>query len=600
MVDRLREMFELRSSTLCDVDEAGRLLIGNDEPGSMQLYELAPDGRRSVLTDRGGPCWGRYLPGQRAVIVSADDDGSERAQLWVRHLDGGAALEPLVADPAHIHTLLDVSADRVLYATNRRNGVDFDVVLRTVSSGDEQVVWDGGGWFNAAALSPDGRYIALQRESLLAASSQLLLADPEAGEVVPITDAEQAGDWRTPRWLGEAVLSASDAGAEFHSVRRYDVGARAWTVVLDADGSDREAWPSPDGARLAVVTTYDGADRLAVYDLDGAALRGHVEIALPHTGVISFRANEPHWSPDSSQLGLTFASPVQPPDVYVWAGGEVERRTTSNPRPATAGLLEPESHRVPAPDGEHVPAYVFRGGRSTAAGGADVPGNSVVVSIHGGPEAACVREWAPVHAALALAGHTVVAPNVRGSAGYGRRWLSLDDVELRLDSVADLAAVHAWLPTVGADPARAALYGGSYGGYMVLAGLAFQPELWAAGVDIVGISSLVTFLENTAAYRRVYREREYGSLADDREFLEKASPLSRIGDIRAPLFVIHGANDPRVPLSEAQQIEAALRDRGVECELLVYGDEGHGLAKRANRLDAFPKALAFLARHLAP
>ena len=125
-------------------------------------------------------------------------------------------------------------------------------------------------------------------------------------------------------------------------------------------------------------------------------------------------------------------------------------------------------------------------------------------------------------------------------------------MERRLDSVADLAALHAYLPQLGLDPARAALWGGSYGGYMVLAGLAFQPELWAAGVDIVGISSLVTFLENTSAYRRAYREREYGTLARDREFLLSASPLTRIDEVRAPLFIIHGANDPRVPLSEAR------------------------------------------------
>jgi dipeptidyl aminopeptidase/acylaminoacyl peptidase len=134
---------------------------------------------------------------------------------------------------------------------------------------------------------------------------------------------------------------------------------------------------------------------------------------------------------------------------------------------------------------------------------------------------------------------------------------------------------------------------------MVLAGLAFQPELWAAGVDIVGISSLVTFLENTSAYRRAYREREYGTLAEDRDFLHQASPLTRIDQVKAPLFIIHGANDPRVPLSEAEQIHTALTSRGQECELLVYGDEGHGLAKRSNKADALPKALAFLARHLA-
>jgi dipeptidyl aminopeptidase/acylaminoacyl peptidase len=581
-------MFELCSSILFDVDDAGRLLIGNDESGSTQLHELAPDGHRSVLTALGEPCWGRYLPGQRALVVSADDGGTERAQLWLRSLDGDRpGLEPLVTDPAYIHTLLDVAADRVVYATNRRNGVDFDVVLRTVSSGAEQVIWDGGGWFTAAALSPDGQYIALQRESLLPASTQLFLADIATGAVAPITDAELPGEWLAPRWMGSVVLSASDAGAEFHSVRRYDVATHSWSVLLDADGSDCRAWPSPDGTRLAVVTRDDGSDRLAVYDVVGSALTGRAEVALPHAGVVSFR-RQLCWSPLSSELGLTFSSPIQPPDVYVWRDGAIERRTVSNPQLATAGLVQPSSHRVPTPDGEQVPVFVYAGGATA------------VLAIHGGPEAACVRDWSPMHAALALAGHTVVAPNVRGSAGYGRRWLSLDDVELRLDSVADLAAIHGWLPSLGVDAWRVALYGGSYGGYMVLAGLAFQPELWAAGVDVVGISSLVTFLENTSAYRRAYREREYGSLADDREFLEKASPLSRLGDVRAPLFVVHGANDPRVPLSEAEQIAAALRSRGIECELRVYPDEGHGLAKRANRLDAYPAMIAFLTRHLRP
>ena len=133
---------------------------------------------------------------------------------------------------------------------------------------------------------------------------------------------------------------------------------------------------------------------------------------------------------------------------------------------------------------------------------------------------------------------------------------------------------------------------------MVLAGLAFQPDLWAAGVDIVGISSLVTFLENTSSYRRAQREREYGTLEQDREFLESISPLHKVDQIRAPLFVIHGANDPRVPLQEAEQLVTALRERGVPCQLLVYDDEGHGLAKRTNRLDAYPRAIAFLRAHL--
>src|SRR5205823_14285324 len=155
-----------------------------------------------------------------------------------------------------------------------------------------------------------------------------------------------------------------------------------------------------------------------------------------------------------------------------------------------------------------------------------------------------------------------------GSTGYGRRYEHLDDVEKRLDAVLDVVALHDWL----GSQRPAILFGGSYGGYVVLAALAFHPERWAAGIDIVGISSLVTFLENTSAYRRVFREREYGSLERDRAFLESVSPLGRVDAIRAPLFVIHGANDPRVPLSEAEQLHSSLSARGIACELVVYED----------------------------
>jgi dipeptidyl aminopeptidase/acylaminoacyl peptidase len=193
----------------------------------------------------------------------------------------------------------------------------------------------------------------------------------------------------------------------------------------------------------------------------------------------------------------------------------------------------------------------------------------------------------------------VAAPNVRGSSGYGKRYEHLDDIELRLDSVQDLASLHAWLaerPEI--DGSRAVVYGRSYGGYMVLAALAFQPELWAAGIEAVGISSLVTFLENTSPYRRAAREREYGSLERDRAFLERASPMARIDAIRAPLFIQHGRNDPRVPVSESEHIAAVLREKGIECELLIFEDEGHTVEKLPNRIETFERAVAFLDRVL--
>jgi dipeptidyl aminopeptidase/acylaminoacyl peptidase len=186
---------------------------------------------------------------------------------------------------------------------------------------------------------------------------------------------------------------------------------------------------------------------------------------------------------------------------------------------------------------------------------------------------------------------------VRGSTGYGKAYTHLDDVELRMDSVKDLAHAAYWLREKGHQ--RVAVMGGSYGGFMVLAALTEYPELWTAGVDIVGIANLVTFLENTGSYRRALREAEYGSLGSDRDFLEFISPIHRAGNIKAPLMVIHGKNDPRVPVGEAEQIVEKVRKNGGTVEYLLYEDEGHGLAKLKNRLDAYPRIAAFLDQHLA-
>jgi len=605
----LIQLLELRRTTLLDIDSTGRMLISNDETGSAQLYEILPDGRWRQLTELGEPCTGRYLPGVRAVVVSADTGGTERSQLSLLELppddasdDADSAigpLRPLAHDPAYLHNLFDVRPDTVVYATNRRNGVEFDVIERRVSEGTERVLFDGGGYFDDATPSPDGRWVLLSRMTLIAASNELLLVDTTSGAIRSITDPAVPGSWENPQWLADSsgLLASSDAATDFLAVCRYDLATGFWSPFLGGEQQNRYAWPAPDGRRLAVVGEVDGMHSLAIHTFEdgipaATSAGGSVQhVALPGAGVLTYRSRLV-WSADGGTLGMTFSSPVQPPEVYTWQLGDdaARRRTTSNPAGVTVDLVDISSHRAPTPDGELIPTYLIQ--PSNADG-------SAVMIIHGGPESATVAAWSPVAAALALAGHTVVLPNVRGSAGYGRRWLSLDDLDRRLDSVADLVALRDWLPSMGVDQSRIALYGGSYGGYMVLAGLAFYPDLWAAGVDIVGVSSLVTFLQNTSAYRRAYREREYGRLVEDRALLEAASPLNMISHIRAPLFVIHGANDPRVPLSEAEQVVAAVRASGADCPLLVYPDEGHGLAKRANQLDAYPQAFEFLAKHLA-
>jgi dipeptidyl aminopeptidase/acylaminoacyl peptidase len=583
-----------------DVDSAGRVLASSDERGSAQLIEVAPDGTVTELTALPGACTGRYVPGQRMVIVSHDEGGNENAQLSLLRPDGLDApagpddLIPLIRDPRYVHNLAFVDGEHIGYITNRRNGVDFDAVIHELTTGVETVAYTGGGLVSELALSPDGTRLALTVVSDQPVSAQLLLIDLRDLAAPPheLTGASEHAivddvDW-TPD--GAALLLKTNRGGDFTGIARIDIATGRWDWLVTDDARDLTGWLAPDGRSLLVEANDDGGSRLALYDaITGAHLR---DITLPADGTITGNPlPSPHWSPDSATIVASISSPAMPGDALRIdpATGVVTQLSDSARHLGGQLLTMPEAHRIPAHDGEKIPCLVYR----PAAGG-----QASVVLVHGGPEAQAKRNYNPYVQALVQAGYTVLVPNVRGSVGYGKRWYSLDDVRLRLDSVADLASIHAYLPSLGLDQARAALWGGSYGGYMVLAGVAFQPELWAAGVDIVGMSSLVTFLENTSPYRRAAREREYGSLAHDRDFLTEASPLTRIDDVRAPLFVIHGANDPRVPVSEAKQLRAALTANGVECELLIYDDEGHGLAKRANRLDAFPKAFAFLDRHL--
>jgi len=236
-----------------------------------------------------------------------------------------------------------------------------------------------------------------------------------------------------------------------------------------------------------------------------------------------------------------------------------------------------------------IPAWYYK-----PAGDAAAPLPAVVM-VHGGPESQFRAYFHFLIQYLLQNGYAVLAPNVRGSTGYGKAYSHLDDVEKRMDSVADLAYSAHWLAAQSEiDGERLAVYGGSYGGFMVLSAVTTYPELWAAGVDIVGISNLATFLENTSDYRRAHREAEYGSLARDREFLESIAPINHVDRITAPLMVIHGRNDPRVPVSEAERLVAALQAREIPVTLMIFEDEGHGLVKLKNKQIAYPAVVEFL------
>ena len=588
----LRDLLELRTAVPADLSEDGStVLVNSDLGGTMQLYrQRIGDGDLVQLTDLPEPATGFFLPGSDRILLLMDEAGNELEQLYVLDGEPGAVPEPLVVEPGFFHRSPVATRDgRMLaYTSNRRNGADFDVYVRELDSGEERLVFAPGGWCHLTGFSPDGELLGVLRLTERSGDNDLHLVEVATGEsfnAVPHDDDSEIGG---PAWLseGDAFLFATSVGRDTVAVARYDLAARTWSYVIEADW-DLHCAIDDAGRNLLVGRNEDGYTRLELRDPRTLDVRREVE--LPGRGVAAAYS----FSRDGTRLAYHFTSALVPGDIWVCDTdtGASERVTTSPGAVAEDELVEPELHRFGSFDGESVPVFLYR-----PESDGPVP---VVIMIHGGPEAQLRPIFSPLAQYFVTNGYAVAAPNVRGSTGYGKRYEHLDDVRKRLDSVQDLAALQDWLAGVeGVDAATATLYGGSYGGYMVLAGLAFHPDRWAAGIEAVGVSSLVTFLENTAPWRRKLREREYGSLEHDRDFLHEVSPLTRVDEIRAPLFIIHGANDPRVPVGEARQIHASLTDRGVPCELNVYEDEGHGLKKLPNRLDAYPKAAAFLERVL--
>ena len=586
----IEDFLNVRSAMAAGFSPDGsNVLVAANLSGTMQLYSVAcGGGDPTPITDFAEPVSGRYLPSGE-ILLQMDSGGNERLQIY--RIEGdGTNVRPVVYEPEYIHRVGSVSRDgkTLSYASNRRNGVDFDICVLELASGDDQIVASLGGWLYSGEFSPDARFLSIGRLGERAGDNASHIVDLVSGEIVEVAPHDEPSAIGTAEWLpdGSGFFFSTDQDREFAAIAFYDMRARTWRPVIERD-ADLACSIDKVGRALAVTTTRDGYTSVEFFD--PATLERVGELPLPRRGVVPTLTR----SDDGRLVAYTFMSPVDAGDAWLYdLDSQETRRLTDVPKPVPAdALVEPVVERFASFDGEEISALVFR-----PAAGVDAP---VVVSIHGGPESQYIPVFNPVTQFLVARGYGVVAPNVRGSTGYGKRFQHLDDGRLRLDSVADLAALHGWLVAQpGLDAARAALMGGSYGGYMTLAGLAFQPSLWAAGVDIVGISSLVTFLENTAAWRRKFREREYGSLEHDRDFLVEASPITRVDDMRAPLFIIHGANDPRVPVGEAEQIHRVLSAKGVPCELLVYADEGHGLAKLKNRLDAYPKAADFLDRVL--
>jgi len=624
----IERYLNVRSAGGAELGPNGRLFFLLDTTGTPQLWSVGGPGewptQHTFFDER--VTFVDHSPEGAELVFGMDEGGNERAQLYRLDVPTGE-ITNLTRRPGAKHRWGGWRDDgeRFAFASNRRDEATFDVYTQAHDAvgGDAELVFDGDGWLSVAGWSPDGGRLLLA-EAHSSFDQDLYTLDLASGDRRHLTPHEGDVRYLSPEWGpdGENVYCVTDRDSDTLRLERIDLGAGAEegerereqegeresegeeegkkgedpAFAVVADGGDRNVDGvaiDEDSRRIVYSLNVDGDTELTAGELVAADRIGEFpEPALPDgvAGGVSF-------GPDGDRYAVTATGSTHNADVHVIEAttGEADRWT----RAGTAGIpsetfVDRELVAYPTFDGREIPAFL-----STPAAETPADGYPVVVDIHGGPESQRRPSFSPVTQYLLNGGYAVFEPNVRGSSGYGRTYASLDDVEKRMDSVRDVREGVGWLhdhPEVDSD--RIVAKGGSYGGFMVLAAMTEYPDLWAAGIDVVGIANFITFLENTGDWRRELREAEYGSLAEDREFLESISPINSVDRIAAPLFVLHGANDPRVPVEEARQVADEARKQGVPVRTLIFEDEGHGLSKLDNRIEAYREIVDFLEDHV--
>lgn len=590
----INDFLEVKSAGGASFSSDGTLVAYlSNVTGTSQVFLISAEGGEpEQLTDfQDSVSFVRFSPTEDMLIFGKAEGGNEQTQFYLLNIDT-RKITDVTAKPDVRYNFGAWSPDgkSICFASNERNGKDFDVYVMNITTLEKRCVFDEGGSCVAECFSPRNTYVVV-RKKYSAANTDLYLCSLETGSVEHITPHDGNVFYTGALWLPDesAFFLIQDQDREFNGLARYSLVERKFQYVFTPDWDVDGAVMDRAGKNIAVAVNEGGYEQAAIYDTETFEARAY---HLPAGNVYMARFSE-----SGSHIVFSLGDSRRTSDVWILTlqTGESHQLTHSHQGVPPEVMVEPELIRFVSFDGLSVPAFMYR--PKGIKQGMKVP---VIINIHGGPESQYQPGYAAITQYLVHCGYAVIAPNVRGSSGYGKSYMALDDVEKRLDSVKDIVALRDHIASMpDMDVTKIALYGGSYGGFMVLACMAFYPKLWAAGIDIVGIVNFVTFLENTASYRRAHREAEYGSLENDRELLEKISPIHSIEKIEASLLLIHGANDPRVPLSEAEQVVARLKEVGKHVELLVYPDEGHGIAKLKNKLDAYPKVVEFLDKALA-
>lgn len=585
--ERFDRWFDFPRASGPSVAHDGRTVyLLSDRAGHPQAWQVGSEGGEPTLFFGGTERVGRVAPRPDApgAVVAVDRGGNEHYQLLLAD-PSGRVVRTLTHEPQRIHSP-GAWAERGVYyfASNERDVRFFDVHrVDTHSAAPSSLVRAEDALVDVVDAREDRVLLFrsntnLDRDALLREGSRESNLLPHTGEVV-VFDGALAPD---------RVYLAGNPEREFAALLAVPPHGQSPETLASFDGDLERLVVDRAGDRLLLDWNDRGFSRLVLFE-PGSGRRREVELPVP--GVVGGLAS----APDGGRFYFDLSAPTLGTEVFsLEAATGVARPLSRAARPFPGPRVPAQLASVRASDGLDVPFWWYEP--------ASLP-RGTIVYVHGGPEAQARPSFQPLFGFLLEEGFRLVVPNVRGSAGYGRTYLHLDDVRRRMDSVRDLKEIVDALragrtPIPPGSLGRIGVVGGSYGGFMVLSSISTYPKLFSAAVDVVGIANFVTFLERTGPWRRKVREDEYGSLERDREFLESISPVHHADRIVSPLLVVHGENDPRVPLFEAEQIVAALRRRDVPVELLTFADEGHGLVRRPNQRSAYVRAVEFFAEHL--
>ena len=585
--------FACRSTLALSADARTLAVVSDQGAGTYEAWTLPPTGgkpERAITIESSAVrslCWSA----NGELIAAADRGGTELHQLHKRHPDGPTL--PLSTDPAgRVQRLLSWNATSpdgalVAFSSNARQSTDMDVVIADLATHTERPLLTGAFWHVVGGWSPDGRWLLVMRV-LDNTTQHLLLVDPRTGAAREVTPRVEDVSHVPAGWLADGrALVITDEGSD-----------HLWLAAVDLDSGRSEPIDRPDWDVELAVSSADGRTQVWSVNEDGYSILrwrtegGPVRERRLDKGV----CEDLVISADGSRAAFTRLGATEPWQVWTLdiATGDARIAIASSFAVPRAELVEPELIRIPGYDGE-ISCFVYR---PRGARGA----TPAVLYPHGGPEAQSRPAFGPhlTHlAALINRGIALVVPNIHGSTGYGRKWQASIHQDWGGIDLRDLRAVTEWMTKQDDfDRSRLAVYGGSYGGFATLLCVTQIPDVWRCAVDVFGVANLVTMIENAQPNWRRFLTRWIGDLDRDRAKLIERSPVTHIDNVRCPMLILQGENDPRVPKEESDQVVERLRKLGRRVEYVVYPDEGHGFTKRANAEDAYGRIVDFLTKEL--